>query len=224
MGEIMTLNAADGHTFSAWCADPRTRPANAGVIIIHDSLGLTEAIRGLCEDYAALGYRAVAPALFDRIERDVVLSDDAVGHARGHALRVRLDWDATLRDVDAARNLAASAGRVGVIGFGWGGSVAWLASCRSRALQAAACYCGPQIVTFKAENPKCPIVLHFGGRDARIPLDDVGAIRAAHPDLPIIVHEGAAHGFHDASRSEYFARAATAAHARTLALLEQVLG
>lgn len=224
MGEYVTLNAADGHTFSAYCADPRRGPARAGLVVCQEIFGVNAHIRDVCEDFAAQGFRAIAPALFDRIERGVELAYDESGTTRGRALRTELGWDAPLADINAARNLAASAGRVGVVGYCWGGSLAWLAACRLAGLDAAACYYGAQIVQFAEENPRCPTIVHFGADDPLSPAEDVARIRNAHPDLPVLVHDGAGHGFNCDARADYVPAVATAANARTLAVFETALG
>lgn len=224
MGEYVTLNAADGHTFAAYCADPRQGPARAGLVVCQEIFGVNAHIRDICEDFAAQGFRAVAPALFDRVERGVELAYDDAGTTRGRALRTELGWDAPLADINAARNLAASAGKVGVVGYCWGGSLAWLAACRLAGLGAAACYYGAQVVQFAEENPRCPTILHFGADDPLIAAEDVARIQAAHPDLPVLVHEGAGHGFNCDARADYAPGAATAANARTLEVFRPALG
>jgi carboxymethylenebutenolidase len=224
MGETITLNASDGHTFAAYCADPPgDAPATAGLVVVQEIFGVNAHIREVCDGFAAHGFRAVAPALFDRIERDVDLDYDEAGTAKGREIRTALGWDAPLRDIDAARNLAASAGRVGIVGYCWGGSLAWLASCRLAGFFAAACYYGAQIVQFAEENPRCPAVLHFGALDPLIPPDDVDRIRVAHPDLTILVHQNAGHGFNCDRRADHRPDVAAAARERTLKLFDGTL-
>jgi len=224
MGETITLNASDGHTFAAYCADPPGGAvASAGVVVVQEIFGVNAHIRRVCDGFAARGFRAVAPALFDRVEPGVTLAYDGDGIARGRAIRTELGWQAPLLDIDAARNLAASAGRVGVVGYCWGGSLAWLASCRLAGFSAAACYYGAQIVQFADENPRCPTVLHFGALDPHISMDDVTHIRTAHPDLAILVHEGAGHGFNCDARADYNAGVAAAALDRALSLFDEAL-
>ncbi|MQX35545.1 dienelactone hydrolase family protein [Roseospira navarrensis] len=223
MGETITLNASDGHTFAAYCADPPDGTARAGLVVVQEIFGVNAHIRGLCDRFAEAGYRAIAPALFDRVERGVELAYDDEGTARGREIRGRLDWRKPLLDIDAARNLAASAGRVGIVGYCWGGSLAWLAACRLAGFAATACYYGGQIIQFAEENPRCPAILHFGAQDSLIPLDDVGRISAAHPDLPILVHAGAGHGFNCDARDSYRPEVAAAAGERTLRLFDETL-
>ncbi len=223
MGEHISLNAADGHTFSTYCADPPVGAARAGVVVAQEIFGVNGHIQAICDEFAACGFRAVAPALFDRRVPGATLPHDEAGMERGRALRCALGWTGPLLDIDAARNLAASAGRVGIVGYGWGGTLAWLAACRLHSLAAAACYYGAEIVEFKDENPKCPTVLHFGARDPLIPPRDVQDIADAHPDLPVVVHAEVGHGFNRDAQADPGAAAARAANARTLALFEETL-
>ncbi|KAA5604072.1 dienelactone hydrolase family protein [Roseospira marina] len=224
MGETITLNASDGHTFSAYCADPTEAPARGGLVVIQEIFGVNGHIRRVCDDFAARGFRAVAPALFDRAERGVELDYDQAGTARGREIRGALGWSEPLRDIDAARNLAASAGPVAVVGYCWGGSLAWLAACRLAGFGAAACYYGGQIVQFADENPRCPTLLHFGALDPLISIDAIASIRAAHPDLPILVHPGAGHGFNCEARADHRPEIAAVALDRTLTLFARALG
>ena len=221
MGERITLNAADGHVLSAWRADPEGAP-RGGVAVVQEIFGVNEHIRDVVDGFAAEGYVAIAPALFDRVEPGVELDYDEAGRDRGRALRPQIGWDQAVADVAAAVLVLPE--KTGVVGYCWGGSVAWLAATRIEGVAAAVCYYGGQIKDFLDETPRCPVLLHFGGADANIPMADVSAIRKAHPDLPLHVYEGAGHGFNCDRRGSYDRAASASARQRTMALLADSVG
>ena len=222
MGETITLSAADGHRPGAYRATP-AGSARGGLVVIQEIFGVNDHIRAVCDGFAADGYVALAPALFDRIEPGIALAYDGAGIARGRELRAELGWDGPLRDVAAASNALAGIGKLGVVGYCWGGSVAWLAATRLAGLACAVGYYGGQIIEFKDETPRVPVMLHFGEHDAGIPLSDVEAIAAAHPE--VIIHRyPAGHGFNCEKRADYHAESARIARERTLAFLARHLG
>ena len=223
MGHDITLTASDGHELSAYVCEPEG-PARGGVIVIQEIFGVNAHIRDVTERYAALGYKAIAPALYDRFERgfEVGYTPDDIAAGRVFKASANENIDGVLADVDAARQAVADAGKVGITGFCWGGFVVWMAACRLD-VQAAAGYYGGGIVDYNAEQPRCPTILHFGERDASIPLSDVDQISAAHADVGVYVYE-ADHGFHCDMRGAFDARAADIAGMRTLRLFDENLG
>lgn len=221
MGEHVILTAEDGHKLGAYVARP-DRPAKGGLVVVQEIFGVNEHIRAATDGFAADGYLAVAPALFDRIRPGIELGYDEAGVAEGRALRPQVGWDATVLDAAAAMAMAAEAGKVGVVGYCWGGSVAWLAATRLKPA-AAVGYYGGHIHEFAAENPSCPVMLHFGEADAGIPLDNVEVVRAAQPEVMIHLYPGAGHGFNCDLRGSYHADSAELARRRSLAFLEPLL-
>jgi carboxymethylenebutenolidase len=217
------LEASDGHRLDAYQASPAGEP-RGGVVIVQEIFGINHHVRALVDEYASLGYAAIAPALFDRVRRGVDLDYTPGGTQEGRALRTQIGWSAPVLDVEAAaRALAALTGRrPAVIGFCWGGSLAWLVACRSPEVACSVAYYGAQIIQFVAESPRVPVALHFGARDALIPPVDVEAIRGAHPDLAIFTYP-ADHGFNCADRAAHDPASAALAQRRTLAFLEQHL-
>jgi len=222
MGQTITLTASDGHELSAYRADPAGTP-RGGLVIVQEIFGVNSHIRGVADGFAADGYVAIAPALFDRIERGVDFGYDADSIASGRELKGRMAWDDAVTDMAAA--VAALGGmKIGVVGYCMGGTLAWLAATRIAGLSAAVGYYGGQIDDFRDETPTCPVMLHFGTEDASIPMDAVEAVRAAHPDIPIHIYEGAGHGFNCDQRGSYHAQAAATARERTLAFLRENVG
>ncbi len=129
MGKMIELVAGDGFRLSAYRADPDGAP-RGGLVITQEIFGVNSHIRKVCDGYAADGYRVVAPALFDRSEKGVDIGYTAEDIARGRQLKAKASIDAALLDVAAARDEAASAGKVGVLGFCWGGYVSWMTASR----------------------------------------------------------------------------------------------
>ncbi|HEX9771211.1 MAG TPA: dienelactone hydrolase family protein [Kiloniellales bacterium] len=221
MGERIELTASDGHRLGAYLARP-DGAAKAGLVICQEIFGVNAHIREVTDGFAGEGYLAIAPALFDRIEPGVELAYTADDTARGRALRTALAWDRVMLDVGAAAAEVRAGAGVGVVGYCWGGSLAWLAACRLP-VAAAVGYYGGQIHEHRAETPNCPVLLHFGERDPIITKEHVAEIAALHPEVPIFTYD-AGHGFNCTARADYDAEAAAVARWRTLDFLAQHLG
>ena len=218
MGELTSIIAADGHRLGAYVAEPHGAPAGA-VVVVQEIFGLTPWIRRVADAHAADGYRAVAPAMFDRVERDVVLTYADVQTGRGYMQK--LEWPQTLADVAAAAAFAAEGAvglRVAVVGYCWGGTVAHVAAAELE-LAAAVAYYGSGVARMLDRRPRCPVMYHFGEQDHAIPLADVDAVRRALPGAAVHVYDGAAHGFACEDRPSYDRAAAALADERTRAFL-----
>jgi carboxymethylenebutenolidase len=222
LGKTVKARAADGHNFSMYRADPAGEPRGA-VVIVQEIFGVNSHIRAVCDDYAAQGYVAVAPALFDRVERGVELGYQADDIAAGRAIREKVSLDQALADVEAAAKEVAGVGKIGVVGYCWGGTVAWVAATRSRTFAAAVSYYGGGVPDLADEQPNCPVQLHFGEQDQAIPLEGVDRLKAAHPALPVYLYP-AGHGFNCDQRASYHAESARLARERTLAFLSEHVG
>ena len=219
MGEWTTLTAADGHSLAAWRgADPEPL---AGLVVVQEIFGVNEHIRAATDRYASMGFAAVAPALFDRAEKGVDLGYTDADIARGRELRGKFSWEMSVLDIQAAADSVRGAGRVGIVGYCWGGSMAWLAACRG-GVDAAACYYGAQIIDYNGESPRCPAILVFGDEDGSIPPETIAAIRAAHPGVAIEIYPGP-HGFACDHRAAYRPDSARAAFARTFEFFARTL-
>ena len=214
LGQHITLTAKDGHTLGAYRADPAGAPKGA-IVVIQEIFGVNSHIRNVADRFAQDGYVAIAPALFDRQEKNFQsgYSPDEIANARKFIAKP--DWDAMLRDTQAAVDAVKSAGPVAVIGYCMGGSVAFLAATRASDVACAVGYYGGAIVKFADEKPKVPVMLHFGAKDQGIPLTDVEAIRSKRPDMEIYVYDEAGHGFNCDERGSYDKGSADIALTRT---------
>jgi carboxymethylenebutenolidase len=224
MGEHVKLHASDGHEFDAYVARPAGEPI-AGLVVIQEAFGVNSHIRSVTDGWAKDGFLAVAPALFDRVERGVELTYSAEDMQRGMALIRRGDTADRLKDVAAALDYARreTGKKAGIIGYCLGGSVAWLAATRLDPAVAVGYY-GGQILQFAAEKPRVPIMLHFGKLDTHIPKEEIDSkVHAAHPEVPIFWYEGAGHGFNCNDRATYNPEASKLARERSLEFLKQHL-
>jgi carboxymethylenebutenolidase len=220
MGNNVTLTAADGHRLNAWRAGPEA--ATRGLVVVQEIFGVNSHMRTVCERFAAQGYAVVAPALFDRVQPGVELGYAQEDMVRGRALRAEVPESGTLADIDAAA--AALAGRtLGIVGYCWGGTVAWWGATRATHFRAACCWYGGGIAATRTETPHCPVQMHFGEKDASIPMTDVEAIRAAQPAAEIFVYAGAGHGFGCDDRGSFSKPDADLAQSRTLAFFAKHL-
>jgi carboxymethylenebutenolidase len=222
MGKLLELTAADGFTLSAYRADPAGAPRGA-VVVVQEIFGVNSHIRSLCDGFAGDGYVAIAPALFDRIQRNVELGYTDADIAAGRELKGKAGIDKALEDVDAARAAVADVGKVGIVGYCWGGYVAWMAAARLSGLACAVPYYGGGMIEAAAEQPKCPVMMHFGNHDPVLPLEGVERLRAAHPAQQVFIYE-AGHGFNCDQRGSYNAAAAAQARARTLEFFRRHIG
>jgi carboxymethylenebutenolidase len=224
MGETVTIQAVDGHELSAYVAKPTGEPV-AGLVVIQEIFGVNRHIRSIADDYAKDGFFAVAPALFDRVERGVELMYEGEDAKKGVALMQKMDIVNSLADVDAALAFAAkeTGKKAGVIGYCLGGLLAWLSATRLHPSAAVGYYAG-RIGNYAAEMPKVPVQLHFGKLDTHIPAEQVEAVHAAHPEVEIYWYDGAGHGFNCDMRASYNPQAAALARGRALEFLNKHLG
>lgn len=210
------LTARDGHELDAYEVHPDG--ASSSIVIVQEIFGVNAHIRSVVDLYASFGYRAIAPALFDRGERGVELDYDEAGKTRGIELVMPIAFDAAMLDVAAAVEHVNETGPVAVIGYCFGGSVAWLAAA-DLPITAAVGYYGGQIAGMTDREPKVPVLLHFGALDHGIGPDKIETIRATHPDVAVHVYDDADHGFNCDSRDQYDALSAARALGRTLDFL-----
>jgi carboxymethylenebutenolidase len=221
MGKTLDLTAADGHKLSAYRADPSGTPKGA-IVVIQEIFGVNHHIRNVTDKFAAEGYVAIAPALFDRAERGVEVGYDAASIATGREVRGKIKDTEMLADTQAAIDAVSGIGKVAVVGYCLGGTIAYLSATRLNGIAAAVGYYGGGIAATASEKTKVPVMLHFGDADQGIPLTDVDKIRAAHPEIPIHVYH-AGHGFSCDERGSFEPESAKVALGRTLDFLGQHL-
>ena len=222
MSERVKLRAADGHEFSAYVAHPQGEPI-AGLVVVQEIFGVNSHIRSVADGYAKDGFLAVAPALFDRIRPGIELGYEGADMETARSLMPKLDAEKAMADIAAAYAYAAktTGKKVGVIGYCFGGTLAWVAAARLHP-GAAVGYYGGRIGNYIGEEPSAPVMLHFGKQDAHIPAEEVEKVHAAHPEVEIYWYD-AGHGFNCDVRSGYNAAAAKEARGRSLAFLKKHL-
>lgn len=209
------ITAEDKHQFDAYLAEPKS--PRAALIVVQEIFGVNSHIRSVTDGYAAQNYLAMAPALFDRVEPNVELSYTPEDMKRGMGMATQIGMDNMLKDIAASMQYARQkwpALKVGVVGFCLGGSMAWLSSTRLGA-DAAVGYYGGRIAQNANEAPHCPVMLHFGAKDAHIGPDQIETIRKAQPEVPLFVYD-AGHGFNCDQRKDYEPKSAALALERTL--------
>jgi carboxymethylenebutenolidase len=216
---MLQLRAKDGHNLAAYMVAPEGKP-RGGVVVIQEIFGLNSHIKRVTEQYAGLGYLAIAPALFDRVKRAVELPYSEL--QAGLDLMMNCTPEGVRTDVNAAVDAVIHAGRTGMVGYCWGGRVTYLAACRIN-IAAAVCYYGGGIAQVINETPQCPIMFHHGERDAYIPAADVAKIRAAVPKGIFHLYP-ANHGFNCTDRADYDAASARLAFERTTEFFRTHIG
>jgi len=220
LGKQFTLSASDAFKLGAYRADPAGTP-KGGIVVIQEIFGVNQHIRKVCDDFAKEGYAAVAPALFDRTQKDFQSGYTPPEIEKARTFVAKPDWDAMMRDTEAAVKELSSVGPVGIVGFCMGGTIAFLGATRLSGLKAAVGYYGGRIVAFADEKPKCPTQLHFGEKDASIPMSDVETIKKKHPECEIFVYPDAGHGFYCDERGSYNEAACKLAWQRSMAFLNK---
>ncbi len=222
VGQPIKLTASDNFQLGGYRAEPSGAP-KAAEVVIQEIFGVNHHIRSVCDRLADEGYVAIAPAIFDRTQPDFQCgySPDEVATARKFIASP--DWEAMLRDTQAAIDAVKKVGPVGIIGFCLGGSIAYAAATKLSGLKAAIGYYGGAIVRFADDKPQAPTQLHFGEKDAGIPLADVETIRTKRPEVEIHVYPGAQHGFHCDERASYDKASADIAWPRSMAFFAKHL-
>ena len=226
MGKMIELTASDGHKLAAWRADPAGKP-RGGIVVIQEIFGVNSHVKAVTDGFAADGYLAIAPAMFDRAQRGFDVGYKPEDMAAGREVRAKVPDDAALRDTEAAIKAAhlslGGSGKVGIVGYCWGGTIAWLAAAKLSGLSAAVPYYGGGILANANLESRVPLMGHFGERDAHIPVDGVKKLAQQHKKHQIFIY-AADHGFNCDQRGSYDAPAAKQARERTLAFFRQHVG
>ena len=225
MGEFMQVTAQDGHELSAYVSRPPGSPVGA-IVVLQEIFGINAHIRSVADGFAKEGYVAIAPALFDRIERGVELKYEGTDMQKAIGLLQKLSPDTALLDVAAAFARLEEQGlkSIAVVGFCYGGLLTWLTATRGEAyaIKPACCvaYYAGGIGSVAKEEPSCPVLLHFGANDSHIGPEQIEAVREAHPEVDIRIYEGAQHGFNCDARAAFHPEQARIARERTLSFLK----
>ena len=222
MSKLIQLTAADGHKLDAYRAEPAGKP-RGGVVVIQEIFGVNSHIKSVADGFAADGYLTIAPAMYDRVQRnyDTGYSPDEI--QAGLAVMQKLDWEQTMLDVDAAVKEARSGGKVGIVGYCWGGTVAWLAAARTEGLACSVPYYGGGIPNFADEGPKVPMMCNFGEQDQSPTPEQARAAVDKHASIEAHFY-AAGHGFNCDQRGSYNAEASTLARTRTLEFFRKHIG
>jgi len=222
MGKMIELTASDGHRLAAYRADPAGQP-RGGIVVIQEIFGVNSHIKSVADGFAADGYLASAPAMFDRAQKNVDLGYSPQDIEKGRDIRAKITTDMAMKDGEAAVKAAAAAGKVGIVGYCWGGFVAWMASAKVPGLACAVPYYGGGILDNADLQPKVPLMGHFGDKDAHIPVEGVKQLAEKHKRHQIFIY-AADHGFNCDQRGSYNAPAAKQARSRTLEFFRKHVG
>lgn len=223
MIETVQLQTQDGHTLDAYVAHPDGK-AIGGLVVLQEIFGVNKHIRNVADGFAKDGFLTIAPAIFDRVEKHVELSYEGADMQKAVALMQKLNVEKALLDVKAALDYAEkeTGKKAGVIGYCYGGKLAWLSATRLQPAAAVGYYAGG-IGEFAEETPNAPVILHFGKQDTHIPKEQVDKVHAAHPEIEIFWYD-AGYGFNCDMRASYDAPSSRLARERSLAFLKQHAG
>jgi carboxymethylenebutenolidase len=216
---MIELTTADGNTLSAYRADPSDTPKGA-VVVLHEVFGVDPHIKKMTENFAAQGYVAIAPALFDRVKKNVELSYDEAGLTTGLEIKSKVETADAIADIQAAVDAVKDTGKVAIVGYCWGGYLAYLSANKVNGLACAIGYYGGGITNVYQEKRKIPTLVHFCELDPLIPAEEIIQFRASRPDVSAFTYP-AEHGFNCSDRSSYNEQAATKALERTLFWISQ---
>ena len=223
MGKFVELKAADGHKLAAYVAEPSGKP-RGGVVVIPEIFGVNSHIQQVADGYAADGYLAVAPAMFDRVQRQYDTGYSQPEIQAGIAIMQKLDWKQVVLDAEAAICEATKAGKVGMVGYCFGGTVTWVSAAQAKGLACAVPYYGGGMPNFINEKPKVPTMCHFGELDQSPTLAQAKEIAAKHPGITAHFYAGAGHGFNCDQRGSWNAEASKLARSRTVEFFRKHLG
>ena len=221
MANKISLTASDGFKLDAYRADPSGKP-KGGIVLIQEIFGVNHHIQALVDEWGKAGYAVIGPAMYDRAEKGVDLGYDEEGRQKGMAVRAKLDPAKQVLDYQAAAAALTGVGRIAIIGYCYGGTVAWQGA-TSGPFDAAVCYYGGGIADMLNADAKCPVLMHFGEKDQGIPLDKVAKIKAAKPYAVVDIYKDAGHGFVCDERPSFQKAATDLARQRTAAFLEMTL-
>lgn len=220
MGSTITLTASDGQLIEAYVAEPDGTP-KAGIVVIQEIFGVNDHMKHVTDNFAAQGYAAICPSFFDRVEPGAVLS--YTDFSRGREIVGQLADDAVLADINAAADHVRFAGKVGVIGYCWGGAMAFLGACKGT-VDCGVSYYGTRLIQYSPEmKPKVPMQYHYGETDQSFPMDAVEKVMSEQAEGEHFVYEGADHGFSCGDRPQFNPAATELALSRVLKFFGEAL-
>ena len=222
MGKNIELTSSDGFKLGAYRADPAGKPKGA-IVLVQEIFGVNHHIKAVADGYAADGYAVIAPAYFDRVQKDFDVGYSQADMEQARAIPAKMDWGKVAADTQAAVNELKAAGKVAVIGYCWGGTVAWLSACKVDGVAGAVAYYGGGVPGMVGDKPRVPVMFHWGEKDHAIPMDAVKKVEAAHPTAQSFVYP-AGHGFNCDERGSFDAGSAKQARERTLEFLKKNVG
>lgn len=222
MGTTIELKSADGHKFAAYVAEPKGK-ARGALVVVQEIFGVNSHMKAVTDGFAEDGYLSICPAFFDRKERGIDLGYQQADIDRGRGIAMSLDWKNTIADVNAAIAHVKGAGKVGIVGYCWGGTTSWAAACDASGLVCSAPFYGGSIANMVDKQPKVPVMFHWGETDHAIPMDAVRKVEAAHPNQTSYVYP-AGHGFNCDHRGSWHADSAKLARSRTLEFFRKHIG
>ena len=213
-GSYITVvdSKGDHNEISAYHVAPMRAKPKGGIVVLQEIFGVNEYIREVCEGYAEKGWEVIAPSLFDRESQKIELNYDADGVARGHALKNSVDSFSEI-DIAACCNHFLNGLKLAVVGYCWGGSLAWRVACCNPRFDAAVCYYGGEIPSLSSRKPYCPVQAHFGKQDSTIPVSDVKNFIRLRPEVETYIYD-AEHGFSCHHRKQYHQLSANLAQGR----------
>ncbi len=223
MGSMINVRSADDLDIPVYLAEP-TSARKGAIVLIQEIFGVNRYIRATADGFAEEGYVVYAPDLYHRIEPGIEVGYEPTDIDRALELKGKAGWDLPLMDIISCIATLRASHSVGLVGYCYGGSLAWLTACRGYGMDASVCYYGGQIASFLEEQPKVPVQMHFGTEDTTIPPKDVEKIREFCTSADIHIYEGADHGFSCDLRSSFHPQSATLARERTLAFLGENMG
>ena len=226
MGKMIELTASDGHKLAAYRAEPSGSNAGkprGGIVVIQEIFGVNSHIRSVADGFAADGYLAIAPAMFDRVEKNFDVGYTPPDIEKGRAMRAKVTVDMAMKDAQAAIDAVKNVGKVGIVGYCWGGFVAWMASAKLSGLSAAVPYYGGGILDNADIEPKVPVMAHFGEKDSMIPVAGVKKLAEKHKKHQVFIY-AADHGFNCDQRGSFNAPSAKQARERTLEFFRKHVG
>jgi carboxymethylenebutenolidase len=220
MGHSINLNTSRMQCIGAYVADAAGTP-KGGIVVVQEIFGVNPHIRSVVDRFAEHGYTAIAPAFFDHAESGVELGYDESAYAKARSLVSEIPFDLAIEDVASAAEAIASAGRIGCVGYCWGGTVAFLAA--THLCMPAVSYYGSRNVNFLDEKARAPLQFHFGRKDRSIPREAIERHRELQPDAEIYTYP-TGHAFNrDVTPSAYDEASAKLAFSRTLEFFDRTL-